>query len=248
MTKKVALIYSGCIKHYDKAFTSIKKHLIENNKDFDFDIFLTFWDITGKYVSIKHYSQKEIIDYMDINSKISNDDNQKVKKLFNTNNIFIENYEEAKPIILKKAEELINIYQRDEGRIFGYCSMFYSLYKSYINFIEKSENNYDITVRLRYDLILEKPIYLNKIDTNKVICNQYDNNVGIVKDWFIITNTHNLERISNLFNVIDAIAKKCVKRYNNQHNAIFPEYLLTTIINDLEIDIEYVELFLKLYR
>uniref|UniRef100_A0A6C0EFV4 Uncharacterized protein n=1 Tax=viral metagenome TaxID=1070528 RepID=A0A6C0EFV4_9ZZZZ len=252
MTKKVALIYSGCIKHYDKAFASIKKHLIENNKDFDFDIFLTFWDITGKYVNKKMYSQKEIIDYMDINSKISNDDIQNVKKIFNTNNIFIENYEESKPIILKKAEELINIYQRDQGRIYGYCSMFYSLYKSYINFIEKSENNYDITIRLRYDLVLGTPIYLNKIDINKVICNQYTNNFGVVNgvvnDWFIITNTHNLKRISNLFNVIDTIAKKCIKRYNNKKDAIFAEYLLTTIISDLEIDIEFVELFLKIYR
>ena len=147
---------------------------------------------------------------------------------------------------------MINIYQRDQGRIYGYCSMFYSLYKSYINFIEKSENNYDITIRLRYDLVLGTPIYLNKIDINKVICNQYTNNFGVVNgvvnDWFIITNTHNLKRISNLFNVIDTIAKKCIKRYNNKKDAIFAEYLLTTIISDLEIDIEFVELFLKIYR
>ncbi len=207
MTKKVAICLRGkCLDSnincknnkfetidYRLCIDSIKKYIIDANKDYEFDFYLHGWVENLKDIPkiIDDYKPKKYI--------------LELQKNFYKNYSHLKNYKEIlqeryKHIDKKELNRYNNIYfQNYFQNIFSYA---YSISKSME--LVPEHIDYEIIISLRYDCFIISDIQLNSLDNNTF----YIDDLGISHshlfygDFIAISKKQNMLNFKNFFNFL----------------------------------------------
>jgi hypothetical protein len=188
--------------NFKDSFNSIKKYIINSNKNFKYDIYFHTWNNTEKKKIIKIIKPKKYIfeNVIDFTNVIGN--SSRFKKYLN---------KEYTGVVDEK-KYIHSLYSR-----------FYSLWKS-IEIVENMED-YKYIISLRFDLILKNKINFNNLSNDCLICSKFidfqDNpdikfnqmvtldgakllydkdlfNYGVM-DYIFISNSNIMKKISTIF-------------------------------------------------
>lgn len=158
---KVAVIYSGLIRNFEYNIASHKKNLLNL---YDCDVFFYLWDIKG----IGMWPNKNL--YKEEQSVNDDFKNQIINNL-NPKKYFFENYN-------SKLEYFDSVIKQKSIRFCDTCSpysllgQFFTLQKAFSfmqEYMKLNNQNYDLVLRARTDLIYHSEIILKKdTDSNKI--------------------------------------------------------------------------------
>jgi hypothetical protein len=248
----VAILLSGHFRttEYQKLFNLYKNNLIDINKNYNFDFFISTWSDTGL---------RKNFDYdLDRNDGIVPGDKieeQKIKDIFNPVFLKIENFEEKYDYFKQKTKKIYEL--RDEyiknflidpnllyNRILANCSMWYKwsdVEKLKNNYKTSTNKKYDCVIKTRCDLIFKKPFpfdlkeYSNKKiitppwpDTRRPYSTDLDFNKQI-NDWWMAGDESLIEIINSLYDSYENIFEEMkepdkIKDFLNPHR--LPVYFL----------------------
>ena len=161
---KIAFLFSGQLREIE--FELFRKSLLNLTKGLDYAIFAYSWEEMGK--SLNHKSNLPEINL------VENID-EKINLLFNNFNLSdfgYESFKDFKKGLKDKHREIFYSKKFDFGTV-NSLPQIYTLYKSF-ELLEKSEYNFDLVFRCRFDSIFIHPmkIYpLKKILSNDTVFN-----------------------------------------------------------------------------
>lgn len=249
----VAILLSGHFRttEYKKLFNFYKNNLIDINKNYNFDFFISTWSDTGL---------RKKFDYdLDRNGGIDPGDKieeQKIKDIFNPVFLKIENFEEKYDYFKQKTKKIYEL--RDEyiknflidpnllyNRILANCSMWYKwsdVEKLKNNYKTSTNKKYDCVIKTRCDLIFKKPFPfdLKKYSNKKIITppwpdtpgQQYSTDLNFnkqINDWWMAGDESLIQIINSLYDSYETIFEEMkeadkIKDFLNPHR--LPVYFL----------------------
>lgn len=229
---KIALCYHGIAKGhnfkdgglpvgFDYEFDLVKKNLLDNNKNCQFDIFLHSWSIDYKEEILKKMNPKDFLF-------------EKSKKF-----IKVSFFNYIKEHIKKKLGKGF-----EPQRINNIYSRWYS-FRKVCELVEKCDENYDLVIVTRFDMCLLSKFDINDIESHKfysgdwiglykdgkeILEQDYKNNKGIksikkgypfdnegVQDFFFIAD---YDYMINSFSRIFKDLKNLIKKYGKSNHLI----------------------------
>lgn len=211
--KKVALCISGYVRDFENSYQNLFSNIINNNSNYDFDIFIHTWDIVNsKNTQLYGRNGKDKRKFFNNFNKINY---EKLISTYNPKSICIEKYDDTH-------------FQRYSDYQFGNnpLAVFPQFYKvtecgklvtSYSMF---DNQEYDIFIRTRFDSEV-KPINLDNLNlTEKDFYVETD---GVtIKNWisdkFSIMNKNGFNAYINFYQNLENLIL--------QHKTTIPEYLL----------------------
>jgi len=249
----VAILLSGHFRttEYKTLFNFYKNNLIDINKNYNFDFFISTWSDTGL---------RKKFDYdLDRNGGIVLGDKieeQKIKDIFNPVFLKIENFEEKYDYFKQKTKKIYEL--RDEyiknflinpdllyNRILANCSMWYKwsdVEKLKNNYKTSTNKKYDCVIKTRCDLIFRKPFPfdLKKYSNKKIITPPWPDTPGRpystdlnfnkqINDWWMAGDESLIQIINSLYDSYETIFEEMkepdkIKDFLNPH--ILPVYFL----------------------
>lgn len=197
MNKRIAICIAGEPQYWKYTLDNIKKNLINNNPDYQFDFFLCIFNKKSQY-----FIDKLIFEYAPKKFKIMNDGNQ-LDKLYET--IKMKNqYETEQKFIYDlvfriRFELIFNIPINLNDHVFNnntiYC-IYYNKNKSNINYV------YDLTYAYLNKNINKQELYDNIISTNKKY--NLEHNFGVM-DWFLFGDSYSMNFILLIYEHINSL-------------------------------------------
>ena len=193
--KNIAVIIFGDPRTYRKCYSSLFYNIIDNNKKYNFDIFLVLKEKynNNKYNFSKYYKQKKIFFIPEKYFK------EKRKELID-NNCSLEHNN-------------INIYsyKYSIGYVIQISAWNYSIKHSKINF-----KKYDYIIKTRFDIMFFSKVNMDIVKNNiltypNVFCIHKNNNIKC-DDLVIIGNTKNMLKILGIYNEIKNNKKLCNRK------------------------------------
>ncbi len=212
MNKRIAICIAGEPQYWKYTLDNIKKNLINNNPDYQFDFFLCIFNKKSQY-----FIDKLIFEYAPKKFKIMNDGNQ-LDKLYET--IKMKNqYETEQKFIYDlvfriRFELIFNVPINLNDHVFNnntiYC-IDYKKNKSNINYV------YDLTYAYLNNIINKQQLYNNIISVNKKT--KLHDNFGIT-DWFIFGDSNTMNFILLIYETLDSSIVH-LKHINITHEVYF---------------------------
>ncbi len=221
---KAAIILPGLTRTYQATYKNFYDNIISANKDWQIDIYSAFWDKT-------HTRGNK-----NIPSFIVNVDSTKVINTYNLTNYVTLDYDFKQSEFLKQAERIHPLFPKNHSNIEfcrnGILSQFYT-WKQAVNLIPV-DNDYDLVLKTRFDIIYNSPVNFISLDTSCM------SSEGKWHDQFMLdfTFASSYENMAKLLN-------QCYDKVNNNSfvssfsKLAIPESILTSLVEDLDISIEY---------
>lgn len=226
---KVAILLPGLTRNYLESYNNLKENLLDK---YDCDIFISTWDITGKFnrnKGEKNYNKQYINEkeYIDINDIIS---------LYKPKSICMDCFEEFKITNKERIQKFMKknnftSYTKNLNSIFSQWYKIKNVFSLYYEYSKKNSIKYDFIIKLRFDVIF-KPINLNYLIKNNVYFLKYwgkDVNLFGLQDYIFLSRDENyMLLVCNLYNFI------CNDNINfNDKKYILPQQGLTGPISEL---------------
>jgi hypothetical protein len=195
---KVAVCLSGHFRNYKETYQSFKDNIIMPLSHFgDMDIFIHTWDElnTNSCNAVK-------LDPLYKNMGIF--DENEIKDLYKPKRMIIETFDKIKHIfLLKNFTARLPPYERTwDGEMLFSTPMFYKIQKC--NELKKQyeeEDNfiYDVVIRYRPDILMDKPIDLSDFNPQKIYCADFG------WDSFMYSSSKNMDFICNIFDELSNV-------------------------------------------
>ena len=230
---KVAIVIPGLIRHTDQTYNSFYDNVIKANKDCDVDVYLAFWDKT------------HIRGGNNTPSSIKEVDPTKILELYNPVDHIILDYDSTQLKFLEKAKFLYSSFPTPYGNVEFFrnaiISQFYT-WKQVVNLIP-STKNYDLVLKTRFDLKHTSPInFLELTPSSMSVGDKWGGEEFC--DWSFVSTYENMVDVLN----------QCYDKINQSSfvsslkKRATPEIILTKIINELNIPIDYNLILYKLIK
>jgi hypothetical protein len=214
---KIALLLSGLSRSAKLCYPNLEKYLLSKH---EVDIYIHTWDVSN--VSLDgSLSENEI-------------ENDELINLYKPKKIVIEDYFDKRDFLNQKYLR----YPKTEGTYDRSISMFYKLEECF-NLVEE---DYELFIRSRIDLLLNEEIDFSKVDVSSINIPVYQttrhtfiDDTGIaysippdshgITDCFSIGNYENMKKYCTVFSKLDQM---CIEMNLTYH----PEYIT---LKNLEI-------------
>jgi hypothetical protein len=213
MKKKAAICISGHMREYHLLLDDFRNNIINCNPNWEFDIFISTWDIVSS--SVSHAFERR--NYVNLNKvNIEN-----IKKQFNPIKLEVE----------VNDDEMFSFVDHMKGtnNIRATFSQFYKVQKVgylMLQHAEKEKIDYRCVIRMRPDICFINEIILDNYDFDFI--NLESENFGAwVQDKILLTNLQNYKIYINFF---DNIERLYYKIGNN-----IPEVLLYHYFTELNL-------------
>jgi hypothetical protein len=177
---KVALLLTGHMRNYEKAYENLKANLLDHH---DVDIFLHSWSNRGNVVAKYTSDEKEEIEPLD------------VVNLYKPVRYLFEHPDKVHPNI--------NYQQNSVVPVKNIINMYRKIYLAG-ELLREWDEEYDIVLRFRADLHLKQPLNLDefKINDNNIYVRDLTNNQA--NDHYCIGSVNSVLVYCSLYSLIDA--------------------------------------------
>ena len=194
MKKKAAICISGHMRDYERRNESFYENYIKCNPDYDFDIFISTWNVRNTITS--HSFTRRKYDKFDIL------DEKKITEYYNPKILIFEENDDEKFV------------SKDQIRGGNISRAVYSqLYKvnqignAFLDYIQEQNLNYDCIIKTRPDAVFQQPVLLDKLDMD-VINLEFDDMPNWISDKVMIMNLENYKTYINIFPELDRLCGK----------------------------------------
>ena len=224
--KRVAICICGFVRDFEKTYQNIFDTIINNNPNYEFDIFIHTWD----KINTKN-SQLFITggDGRNAYDNFNTYDYNRLIQIYNPKSICIDRYNDDN---FKRFEKYLNPKLPGNNPI-AVFSQFYKVSKCLEQVLmeQRLKNiNYDIIIRTRFDLNAN-PINLDEFEVTDNIL--YVENEGLPENWtsdkFAIMNTKVTEAYASFYHNLESLI--------DQTNICLPEVLMAVFFKTLNIQI-----------
>lgn len=199
MKKRVAILIPGLVRSFEKTYKNLFENIIQNNqKDYEFDIFLDVWDSSNSKVS--EFNRRGVNSNRDYREDVITEsvNSNLLKEIYNPTYIGIEKSSDLYFSRFKK-------YQTNNIPM-AVFSQFYKIHKcirAVNDHIFLNNTNYDIFLRTRFDLETDK-INLNEfsfdgIDIYSELKESNNNRVEWIQDRFFIMNLNGVKSLYSFY-------------------------------------------------
>ena len=242
------------IEHLENCYNSVKKYIINNNKNCEFDIFIHSWSYkyNAEIVNIlkpNEYKIEPQISFMQ-NALTHLQKHKKYKS-------FVDMIKFKIKFIISKSYKdeyysyLINNLQKLYSR--WYSTLQVNILKN--KYEENNNFKYDLVILNRFDNFFYNYLDLNKIDNSKIYSSKWDcgRNIFLQKqnfdnkhtqDYWYISSSENINIFSQLFNFLEDYSP-CNHRSSFQHMKRFFGLSKLDYILELRKDYEIYRLAKK---
>lgn len=232
--KRGAILISGIVRDYGN-MQNIYDNIINVNKEYEFDIFLSMYDINCNN-TLLFYKNNDVTTLLktDINDVLSTY-NPKSYKVIN----FIELNNKIKELLEYFIQNNLGNSNWDKNgnrNAYNTLSQLYSVEMVNTLFSEysyKHNINYDLVIRYRYDLFTNEPIIFNNYDLKNIYGISRAN---CYPDWLFFGNSFNMNLFMNIYsNLIDKKINPDISEMMFKENCNNVCSLLYTIKDTFEI-------------
>jgi hypothetical protein len=235
--KKAAILISGILREYSN-MENINDFIIKCNPDYEFDIFLSFYDVNCRN-TIKLYNENDL-------TTLEKVDVEDVINKYKPKSYTIVNFMELNNILTTQLDFFINnhlyndiiVHTRNGNRnAYNTLGQLYSVEMVKNIFQEYScANNidYDLVIRYRYDLFTSEPIIFKDYDLNNI--HGINNQNCYPSDWIFFGNSVNMVKFMHLYsNFVDKKIQPDIPEHMFKQNANGICNLLYTIKDTFKI-------------
>lgn len=236
---KIAVVYTGLMRVFERAFEEQKKHMFNIPADFDF--FFHTWSELG------YYTGKGYLPEQNGFVKLKDDDRgfhpggepvtpkliESVYTFGNIADIVIENFDDRQSEFDARKNNFPNAFTRPKNTI----AMFYKIYAGMQRFAEYTAytgKEYDLVMRMRPDIVPQGPVWTQPIRPENMLVYPGGNKLGKgVGDGVNISSPDNVYKFSFAYNYLEDLY--------NVHGISCPHLYVEIMTNTLQIPLQYIQ-------
>ena len=197
--KKCAILLSG-IQNQNN-MDNITEYIIKANPDYEFDIFMSFWDSSFKIIYTNHPTLSEILNdsYPVDVERVCDIYKPKAHMKCSLEHFYNFYYQNN----LKSIFANQRYYMQDKHLCYRNSSQLYmceNVINVFDDYTRKHNQHYDMVIRYRYDLFTSKPILLNQYDVSTTIYGM--NRAKCLPDWIFIGNQQNMSQFMHIYSAL----------------------------------------------